>query len=229
MVFLIDTRPADSPQVEQIWRARSLNPGTFISVASNHWEMVVTYRDASPCSITVRGPETHPTHLTYAMGGEWFGIRFRLGTLLPCLPVCTLVDRAVSLPVDGSDTFQLHGAAWTCPDFDTADAFINRLVRTGVLAGDPLVAALLRGDAGDIATRSAQRRFQQATGMSQRTVRQISRARQAMRLLQQGASILDAVHEAGYYDQAHLSRSMKRWLGHTPSQLKAENAYLGVA
>lgn len=65
--------------------------------------------------------------------------------------------------------------------------------------------------------------------MSQRTVQQISRARQAMRLLQQGASILDAVHEAGYYDQAHLSRSMKRWLGHTPSQLKAENAYLGVA
>jgi len=34
-------------------------------------------------------------------------------------------------------------------------------------------------------------------------------ARHATNLLSDGASILDAVHEAGYFDQAHLTRSLK--------------------
>jgi AraC-like DNA-binding protein len=31
--------------------------------------------------------------------------------------------------------------------------------------------------------------------------------------------ILDAVHEAGYFDQAHLTRSLKRLIGQTPGQI----------
>jgi len=38
-------------------------------------------------------------------------------------------------------------------------------------------------------------------------------------LLQQGASILDTVFDAGYSDQPHLTRSLKHWIGHTPGQL----------
>jgi methylphosphotriester-DNA--protein-cysteine methyltransferase len=50
-------------------------------------------------------------------------------------------------------------------------------------------------------------------------VRQIERARYATTLLQQGLSILDVVYEAGYYDQPHLTRALKHFIGQTSAQL----------
>jgi AraC-like DNA-binding protein len=37
--------------------------------------------------------------------------------------------------------------------------------------------------------------------------------------LKQGVSILDTVYEAGYFDQAHLTRSLKHLIGQTPAQI----------
>jgi methylphosphotriester-DNA--protein-cysteine methyltransferase len=85
------------------------------------------------------------------------------------------------------------------------------------------VNTALRGHPQERSTRTAQRRFLQATGVTHSAVRQIERARHATNLLKQGVSILDAVHDAGYYDQAHLTRSLKRLIGQTPAQvLRAE-------
>ena len=67
--------------------------------------------------------------------------------------------------------------------------------------------------------RSAQRRFLRATGLTHGAHRQIERARHATNLLTRGMGILDAVHEAGYFDQAHLTRSFKRLIGQTPGQV----------
>jgi AraC-like DNA-binding protein len=41
-------------------------------------------------------------------------------------------------------------------------------------------------------------------------------------LLQQGVSILDTVYEVGYADQAHMTRSLKRLIGQTPTQIARE-------
>jgi len=37
--------------------------------------------------------------------------------------------------------------------------------------------------------------------------------------LKEGVAILDAVHQAGYFDQAHLTRSLRRFTGQTPAQI----------
>jgi methylphosphotriester-DNA--protein-cysteine methyltransferase len=50
-------------------------------------------------------------------------------------------------------------------------------------------------------------------------VRQIERARYATTLLRQGLSILDVVYEAGYYDQPHLTRALKHFIGLTPAHI----------
>ena len=55
--------------------------------------------------------------------------------------------------------------------------------------------------------------------MTHSTFRQIERARHATNLLKQGVSILDTVHEAGYFDQAHLTRSLKYLIGQTPAEI----------
>ena len=74
--------------------------------------------------------------------------------------------------------------------------------------------------------RSAQRHFPRATGLTHCTVRQIERARHATNLLRQGVSILDTVYEAGYFDQAHLTRSLKYRIGQTPAEIVRGNRQL---
>ena len=34
-----------------------------------------------------------------------------------------------------------------------------------------------------------------------------------------GVSILDTAYEAGYFDQPHLTRSLKQFIGRTPAQI----------
>ena len=41
----------------------------------------------------------------------------------------------------------------------------------------------------------------------------------AEQIRREGVSIVDAVHLAGYFDQAHLTRSLKRLIGQTPTKI----------
>jgi hypothetical protein len=38
-------------------------------------------------------------------------------------------------------------------------------------------------------------------------------------MLRQGLPILDTVEEAGYFDQPHLTRSLKQFVGRTPAEI----------
>ena len=58
-----------------------------------------------------------------------------------------------------------------------------------------------------------------ATGMTQTLARQIERARRATTLLKRDLAIVEVAHEAGYFDQAHLTRSMRRLIGQTPAMV----------
>jgi AraC-like DNA-binding protein len=217
-IFLED-RPSDSPFVERIYRCHSERAGTFHSVGASHWEMIVT-RHKGKTFLTVRGPETKATTADCPADGEWVGISFKLGTFMPLLPANNLRDRrGVTLPEATSRSFWLNGSAWEYPDFENAESFVKRLVHDGLIAADLAVAAALQGQRQGLSLRSAQRHFLQATGISNSTIRQIERARHATNLLKEGVSILDTVDEAGYYDQAHLTRSLKYLIGQTPAQI----------
>lgn len=219
MIFTFDERPSDSPFVERIWRTQSERTGSFSSVAMSHWEMVVTRYNGNTI-LTVRGPESKATPLHVSLvGAEFFGIRFKLGTFMPHLPASDLVDSDANLPDASSRSFWLNGSAWQFPDYENADTFVDRLVRDGLLVRNPVVETALQGQLKDLSIRTARRHFLRTTGLTQSTVRQIERARYAAVLLQQGVSILDAVYEAGYFDQPHLTRSLKYFIGQTPAQI----------
>jgi len=52
-------------------------------------------------------------------------------------------------------------------------------------------------------------------------IRQIRRAERAVELLGSGVPPLEVARRAGYADQPHLTRSLKRFVGQTPSQIAA--------
>jgi len=177
--------------------------------------------------VTLRGPETRARNVHCPADGEWFAIRFRAGTFMPHLPAARLMDgRDVNLPQVCRRKFHLQGSAWEYPDFDNAEVFVARLARAGIIARDPAVEAALQGDHEALSLRSTQRHFLQATGMTHTALRQIERARYATRLLTRGVPIADTVHEAGYFDQAHLARSLKHLVGLTPAKVAREEAQL---
>jgi hypothetical protein len=219
MFIIFEDRPSDSPFVERVWRCHSERAGTFHSMAASHWEMVVT-RHQGNAFLTVRGPETKATAAECPADGEWVAIRFKLGTFMPLLPARNLRDRRdVTLPGATSRSFWLNGSAWEYPEFENAEIFVRRLVRAGLIAVDPSIDPALHGRPRQQSLRSAQRHFLQATGITHSTIHQIERARHATSLLKQGVSILDTVQQAGYYDQAHLTRSLQYLIGQTPAQI----------
>lgn len=223
MDLICEERPSDSPFIERVWRSHSENAGDFISMASPNWEMVIT-RHRGKNTLTLRGPETKATMAYCPPDAEWVGIQFKLGAFMPKFPAKMLMDRQdVDLPEANSQAFWLNGAAWQFFDYDNAEVFVKRLVRESLLVHDPLVESVFAGHPLELSLRTAQRRFLQATGLTQGTMYQINRARRAVALLRQGVSILDTVYQTGYADQPHLTRALKQLIGQTPGQLVDQN------
>jgi Helix-turn-helix domain len=206
---VFDVRHPESSYIEKIWRTTSVPVDTFVSVAVPQWEMVVTSQRGET-RMTVRGPETKASMAGIPQDADFVGVQFRLGAFMPKFPLHALVDRWIELPEAARGSFWLDSAIWQFPSFDNADLFVDRLVRHGLLVREV--------DPGS-AERTAQRRSLRSTGLNRRAIWQIERARRAAELIQLGAAPRDVAWRAGYADQAHLTRALKRFVGMTPRQL----------
>jgi AraC-like DNA-binding protein len=223
MDFNFYERPADSPLVERIWYSHNELSTPFTSMAESHWGIVLT-RSKGKNLMTIRGPETRVSPAVSPPDSEFVGLQFRPGAFMPNFPVIKMMDRQDVNLDTGSRTFWLQGSHWEIPDFENAEDFVRKLVREGLLLYDPLVDLVLDGQPVGMTMRTIQRRFLQATGLNLSMIYQIKRARYALSLLKEGRSILDTIEAAGYYDQAHLSKHLKRFTGQTPAQVVAQNS-----
>lgn len=153
---------------------------------------------------------------------EFFGVQFKLGAFMPDLPVPMLVDRDLTVTSRIRNTFRLGGSVWEVPDYENVEVFLGQLARRGLTTVDPIVADIMADRPVDLSQRSMERRVRRATGLPLGAIKQIERAYKATALLDAGATISDVVIEAGYADQAHLTRSLKRFMGQTPGRIAQE-------
>ena len=220
MKFDIQFRRSDSPLVETVWRTRTMvHNKSFISTAASHWEMVVTRR-LGKITLSIRGPETVASPAPIPNGDvEYIGIVFKHGAFLPQFPKSKLVNHAIHLPESLKNRFDFLRKTWELPNFENADTFINKLVRERWLAKDQIVDDVVtNGRSFEVSLRSIQRRFLYVTGLTYKTIQQIERARHALSLLQSGVPIPETAYQAGYFDQPHLTRSLKLFAGQTPAE-----------
>jgi len=217
-----DHRGSDSPYVERVWRGRTSGVETMTSIATSTWELVF-WEDRGVIHAAVRGPETRASIAEITGDSESLGITFAHGTSMSHLPLARLVDSEIESPHVTGTTFILRGEEWEIPHIDNAEQFVDKLVRAGVLVRDPLVAEVVWGGIAMVGSRSLQRRVAAATGLTQGAIRQIERARQAAVLLGEGTAPIDVVHRLGYYDQSHLAKALKRFIGRTATQLRRRN------
>jgi AraC-like DNA-binding protein len=219
-VFEFEARGAGSPMVERVWQTRSAPEASFISVAASHWEMVVTRQDGA-AALTLLGPETRATTASIPEDAVFLGVQFSLGTFMPGLPPGQLVDRELTLPLATKTSVRLDGYRLELPRPDDVDVFVAKLVRVGLLVHDPVPRAALQGAVQGLSPRSVQRRVARATGLTHGGIRQIRRAELAVKMLSDGVAPLDVAYHAGYADQAHLTRSLRRFVGQTPGEIAA--------
>jgi AraC-like DNA-binding protein len=189
------------------------------SVAGVRWGLVF-WAQAGRAYASITGPETRTGTAPVPEGATFTGIEFAVGTSLRAVPTPALVDGGVELPDTTRRTFRLDGARWETPGPDDAEALVARLVRAGTVVRDPLIAELLRGHRPAVSERTVERRFRAATGLTRGAVRQIARARTAAELLAGGDPAADVVAKLDYFDEPHLARALRCYVGRTAGQLR---------
>lgn len=218
MASFMEGRPSDSPYVQGIWHGHTEGIYAPVCHAAAEWDLLFQRRNGR-VRVLFEGPLTRAKSKFETADTEYCVIRFRAGTFLPFLPIRQFLDIDATLPRASHDAFWLHGTTWEFPRYEDVESFVSRLVREEVLLHDPLVSAVLQDQPNDLSFRTVRRRFLNATGLTQGTIRQIERAQQSAALLSRGMSILDVVDAVGYADQPHLTRALKHFIGQTPAQI----------
>lgn len=217
----IEHRPSPSPHVARVWRATGEQTvAEMTAVAYARWDLVFWEVDGA-MHVSVVGPSVRASTMPVPDASISFGINFELGTVLPQLQASRVVDGDTQLPRVTRRGFHLAGSTWDLPTYDNAEAFVAALVREEVVVRDPLVADLHHDETVELSSRTAQRRFLAATGLTRGTARQIDRARDAAVRIRDGSTINDVIAELGYYDHAHLGRSLRRYIGRSATELRS--------
>ena len=213
-----EQRTSESPHIDVIWQASVHQCVEFIAPALGCVELLVT-RHKDYAHLSIWGASASANKFTCPSGATVLGIRLRQGIFAPSIKSQNLINQHVTLPNRNHKKFELNGLGWQFPEPDEAEIFVEKLINRGILSYNAVVDDVLAGISADLSIRSVQRHFKGTIGISQRTLYQIQRAHEAAQLLQNGKSVLDTLYTLNYYDQSHLTRSLKRFIGYIPSQL----------
>ena len=124
-------------------------------------------------------------------------------------------------------------------DKDPTDLFKSDQLDEFCIRSDNLSTALqclashkptVLGVASDlgISLRTLERHVKSGTGKSPYFWFSLSRVRKAARSLVNTESLSQSAIDAGFADQSHMNREMKKWFGQTPAQIKADSEVLSV-
>lgn len=189
------------------------------SVAGVSWGLVL-WQQGGQAHAGVTGPYPRTGTAPVPEGATFTGIELAVGASVRGVTPAALDGGGIDLPDTTRRTFRLDGRRWEAPGPDDAEALVDRLVRAGSVVRDPLVTAVLRGVRPDVSVRTVERRFRATTGLTHGAVRQIERARTAAELLVADEPAAEVVAKLGYFDEPHLARALRTYVGRTVGQLR---------
>lgn len=156
--------------------------------------------------MSLTGLDFSPRHALMEPGTGIRGYRLRPGA---CVPQKVLD----AVAADPENTPGILGNA--LPEWGALDDAIVALTQPGAS-----VAGVARQSG--LSLRSLQRRFHEAQLPPPEFWRLLARARRAVGLLASPAPLAEIADASGFSDQAHMTRAMARWFGHSPAQLRRD-------
>ena len=211
-------RASDSPFVAAISLVSYDGQAPDSTVPDGMWDLVVQ-RHAGTVAVLQTGTITRPAELGYGSGDEHLSISFKPGVYMPRLPGARMVDRSVLRPAISTRRFELDADVFEIPSFENAEGLVDRLVERGLIVRDDIVADVAEGRPVAISTRTVQRHFLWALGLTPKQLAQIQRANRAVDQLEGGQAPVDVAFDLDYADQSHLTRSLQRFIGRTPGEI----------
>jgi AraC-like DNA-binding protein len=185
--------------------------------------------------LLVAGPDTRP-YVLKGPAAAWAGVRFHPGTAPALLgvPAHELRDTRVELtdlwPADRVRRLRARVEAAPCPAAGLEEAALALAAEAGPY--DPLLLRLVAAlDAGrpvaatagelGLGARRLHRLALTAFGYGPKTLARILRLRRALALARAGVPYADTAARAGYADQAHLAREVRKLAGRPLGELLA--------
>lgn len=232
----------DGQRIEALWRYRAVTPRRQLVLPDGRMDLVVHGRlDARDRLVAVQlalaGPADRPGLVAARVDTAIFGVRFRIGWGGACLGVRPEALRNAVLV--GREVEQLLGASaqplWRARTLEALQAALVQAVaamtaRAPCTAGHgPALRAIealqqrAPGGPGSGAVagqaRTLRRHVVAVAGLPLRTLAGILRFQRAMAMLNAGAwpTLGELALEAGYADQAHMTRAFRRFGGFTPA------------
>lgn len=218
MSFTYEEKESDSKFVDAIWRTCDQADGVYTAPADGRWDLIFI-TSGNRTKVILSSPTSRPTQVAYQAGNKNFGIRFHPSTFMSHVSTPDTINKLYSSYVT-DDIFFLFGNKWPLPTYETVEDFIKGLEKAQLLGQDDIVRMILDGETPTITKRSVQRHFKRSTGLSKQYHSSIKQAEQALRLLETTQMpIIEIAHLVEYADQAHMTRSLKRFIGLTPAEI----------
>jgi len=211
-------RESASPHIGLLWWAEVDEDADYVDVANEFWGLAFgVLADGRP-SATLIGPSLAPRELHLRAGERSWGVELAAHVFVRQSSKQQLLGQMLPLETNGR-WFELAGVRLAVPEVDTLEGLVATLLRQGILAADENMAAVLAGQTVAYSRRSLHRHTVQASGMSPKQLEQLQRARTAYALLQDGRSLAAAAVEAGFADQAHMTRAFTALAGSSPARI----------
>jgi hypothetical protein len=223
-----EERTSDSPHIQYVWKAYTEQAGGYADLAHGFWVLVFRLQRGTT-QVILTGPATESLPISYDAKQLNWGIVFRAHVFIRGVSKTSLINSMTTLPTVSDTSFLISGHEVTIPDYETAEKFVDELIRRDILVASDIVARALRGNPPAMTPRTLQRHHVKATGLTQRKLQQIQRARKAFAALQTGKSIADVIAEADYADQSHFIKSLKLLAGQTPGQILTDYQKYGLS
>jgi AraC-like DNA-binding protein len=173
--------------------------------------------------LVVAGPATGPALADIPAGQATFGVRFRIGAAGAALglPASELLDLTVPL----EDVWGARAARLADEAAAHGLTGLARAVQAELTAAPDLaVRAAALGRAVGLGDRQLRRRFGDAVGYGPKTLERVLRFQRFLTLARTNEPLAQLAFDAGYADQAHLTRECSRLSGLPPAALLASGA-----
>ena len=214
-----NSRTSENPYIDTIWQTQNTADGIYEATPDGSWDLIVLIHETGERQMMITGQATKPMNVPYKKGTGSVVISFAPGAYMPHYPAEELLDSFELLPNFDADHFSMAGHTFAFPDFNNAEELVEKMVTLGILKNDTVIDSELRGTPKAMSERARQRHFSHTTGLTQKYLQQIKRAQQAVGLLKQGKKPIDAAAEAGYTDQPHMAKSLKKIMARRPSDI----------
>jgi AraC-like DNA-binding protein len=215
-----EQRASASPEIRTVWRAFVDASADYTDEASEHWGLSFIRRTDGALAAELAGPRIEGLPIRSGAGESYWGVELAAHVVIPGVDKALLRGAIAELPVADSHV-TIGGRRYLIPRWEELEPFVARLVAEGVMVADVDIRRALRGDDRGLSQRSWQRRFMSVTGLRRKEIERLDRCRRAYRLLSEGMPPSEVAVAAGYADQAHLTRELRRIRGETPARILA--------